>query len=153
MRFAKVVFLIAGVWGFLVLTPLYFFFDAIARQHPSLAGDPEFFYGFLAVGLAWQLAFLLIGSDPARYRIMMIPAVFEKLGYVLTLAILFMNGRIGAADTWPIVPDFLLGILFITAFLKTSRAGAANSSLAAASARREDGGDRRQTTTPRTRSI
>jgi hypothetical protein len=28
MKFAKIVFWIAGIWGVLVLTPLYFMFDA-----------------------------------------------------------------------------------------------------------------------------
>ncbi len=30
-RFAKIVFWIAAIWGFLILTPLYFLFDTIGR--------------------------------------------------------------------------------------------------------------------------
>ena len=32
MRFAKVVFIVAGVWGIVVLTPLYFLLDVTGRQ-------------------------------------------------------------------------------------------------------------------------
>jgi hypothetical protein len=31
MKFSKVIFWIAAIWGVLILTPLYFVFDAIAR--------------------------------------------------------------------------------------------------------------------------
>ena len=34
MKFAKVVFWIAGIWGFLVILPLYFMFDLIGRKDP-----------------------------------------------------------------------------------------------------------------------
>ncbi len=60
MRFAKVVFLIAGIWGVLVLTPLYFMFDLISRKDPPAITHPGFFYGFVGVGLAWQIAFLIM---------------------------------------------------------------------------------------------
>ena len=53
----------------------------------------------------------------------MIPAILEKLGYVGTLMLMYMNGRIPAADAQPVVPDLLLGILFIVAFVKTRTPG------------------------------
>ena len=34
MKFAKIVFWIAAIWGFLVITPLYFMFDLIAKNDP-----------------------------------------------------------------------------------------------------------------------
>jgi len=34
MKFAKVVFWGAGIWGVLTLAPLYFIFDMIGRQDP-----------------------------------------------------------------------------------------------------------------------
>ena len=88
MKFARVVFFVAGMWGLVIVTPLYFLQDTIARQHPSLITDPQFFYSFLAVTIAWQFAFLVIGSDPARFRMLMIPSVVEKLGYVVSMIIL-----------------------------------------------------------------
>jgi hypothetical protein len=88
MRFAKVVFTAAGVWGVVVLTPLYFLLDVTGREYAPPADYPHFFYGFLAVTMAWQIAFLVIGSQPARFRPLMIPAIIEKLGYVVATALL-----------------------------------------------------------------
>jgi hypothetical protein len=120
MKFAKVVFLVAGVWGIVLLTPLYFLFDAIGRQQSTLITYPQFFYGFLAVTMAWQFAFLVIGSDPARFRPMMIPSVAEKFIYVVSMGVLYSEGRIRVTDVMIVAPDLLLGVLFIIAFATTS---------------------------------
>ena len=61
--------------------------------------------------MAWQIAFLVIGSNPARCRLLMLPAIIEKLGHVATLAVLYAAHRIGPADAQAAVPDLLLGIL------------------------------------------
>ena len=120
MKFAKVVFLAAGVWGIVLLTPLYFLFDAIGRQHSSPITYPQFFYGFLAVTMAWQFAFLVIGSDPAQFRWMMIPSVAEKFIYILSMGVLYSEGRIRVTDVMIVAPDLLLCVLFIIAFATTS---------------------------------
>ncbi|MGH9370225.1 MAG: hypothetical protein ACRD15_01700 [Vicinamibacterales bacterium] len=120
MKFAKVVFYAAGTWGVLSLTPLYFLFDAIGRQGGAPIAYPQFYYGFLAVTMAWQFAFFVIGSNPARFRLMMIPAVVEKFGYVVSLAMLYLQARIGAIDLMTAGPDALLGVLFTIAFVKTA---------------------------------
>ena len=119
MRLAKYVFTGAGVWGILVLSPLYWLFDITGRHYTAPADYPHFFYGFLSVAMAWQFAFLVIGSNPARFRPLMIPAILEKLGYVGTLIVIYVNGRIPAEDIGPVVPDLLLGVLFIVAFVRT----------------------------------
>lgn len=120
MRFAKIVFIAAGVWGIVVLTPLYFLIDLTGRQYAPPTAYPQFFYGFLSVAMAWQIAFLVIGSSPARFRPLMIPSIVEKLGYVAILAVLYGQARISAADATAAVPDLLLGVLFIVAFAKTA---------------------------------
>jgi hypothetical protein len=125
MRFARIVFIAAGLWGIATLTPLYFLLDVTGRQYAPPAAYPHFFYGFLSVTAAWQVAFLVIGANPTRFRLIMIPAVLEKLGYVVTLAVLHGQGRISAADAVAAVPDMLLGILFIAAFAKTPAVGPA----------------------------
>jgi len=119
MRFAKIVFVAAGVWGLVVLTPLYFLLDITGRQYAPPTVYPQFFYGFLSITMAWQIAFLVIGSSPARFRLLMIPSIVEKFGYVLTLVVLYSRARISAVDASPAVPDLFLGILFTAAFLKT----------------------------------
>jgi predicted anti-sigma-YlaC factor YlaD len=119
MRFARFTFIAAGIWGIAVLTPLFWLVDVTGRPYSPPADYPHFFYGFLAVAMAWQIAFLVIGSDPARFRPLMIPGIIEKLGYVAILALLYSKARIPAADAQAAVPDLLLGILFIVAFAKT----------------------------------
>ena len=119
MKFARTVFIAAGVWGITVLTPIYFLVDVTGRHYAPPTEYPHFFYGFFAVALAWQIAFLIIGSNPARFRTMMIPAMIEKFGYVSTLAFLYGQSRISALDVQPAIPDGLLGILFVVAFLRT----------------------------------
>ena len=57
MKFAKIIFWIAAIWGILVLTPLYFLFDTIGRQDPPPITHPGFYYGFVGVraGVATSL--------------------------------------------------------------------------------------------------
>ncbi len=119
MRFAKIVFIVAGIWGIVVLMPLYRLLDVTGRRYGLPVDYPQFFYGFVCVAMAWQIAFLVIGSDPVRFRPLMIPSVIEKLGYVVTLAVLHGQSRISAADAQAAVPDLLLGVLFVVAFVKT----------------------------------
>ena len=119
MRFARYVFIGAGVWGIVVLTPLYWLVDVTGHHYAPPTDYPQFFYGFLSVAMAWQIAFLMIGSNPMRFRSLMIPSIIEKLGYVSTLAILYNLARIPAIDTQPVIPDLLLGLLFIVALVKT----------------------------------
>jgi hypothetical protein len=108
------------VWGIVVLTPLYFLLDITGRHYAPPDAYPHFFYGFLSVTMTWQIAFLIIGSSPARFRLLMIPSILEKLGYVVTLVVLHSQARISAADAAAAVPDVLLGVLFIAAFVKTA---------------------------------
>jgi hypothetical protein len=119
MTFSKRVFLIAGIWGLLIVSPLFFLFDMFGRMNPPAISHPEFYYGFLTVTLAWQLAFLVIGSDPARYRPLMLPAIVEKMAYVAAMLILFGQGRILSSQLAFAGTDFVLGALFTIAFLKT----------------------------------
>lgn len=119
MRFAKVVFYVAGIYGLLSLLPLYFMFDLIARRDPPPITHPQFYFGFVGVALAWQLAFLLIAADPVRFRPMMIPAVVEKFSYVIAVSVLHLQGRMSAQQVGTAVPDLVLIVLFIASFLKT----------------------------------
>lgn len=119
MRFAQIVFIAAGIWGIVVLTPFYWLVDVTGRTYDPPTAYPQFFYGFFGVALAWQIAFLVIGSNPARFRPLMIPAMLEKFGHVATLIVLYGQHRIAQIDVQAAVPDGLLGLLFIVAFVKT----------------------------------
>jgi hypothetical protein len=123
VKFARMVFLIAGIWGIAVLTPLYWLRDVTGRAYAVPTESPQFFYGFFAVALTWQLAFLAIAWNPIRLRPFMILGVIEKISYVLTLAVLYRLGWIPSDDAMAAIPDLLLGVLFVAAFVKTRTAG------------------------------
>ena len=119
MKFARVVFILAGVWGVVVLTPLYFLVDLAGRSYAAPLDYPQFFYGFLSVAMAWQFAFLVIGTNPARFRPLMIPGILEKLGHVAGVAVLYGQGRLTTVDAVAAGPDLVLAVLFIVSFAVT----------------------------------
>ena len=121
MKFARTIFLIAGMYGLLVMLPQYFLEGRIGRDIPPPISHPEFYYGFIGVTIAWQILFLIISNDPLRYRAMMIPAVLEKTVFVIPMIILFLQGRLAPITLAPAGLDLVLGILFFIAFLKTRR--------------------------------
>jgi len=119
MKFAKVVFGVAGIWGLLVITPLYFMFDLIGRQDPPAITHPGFYYGFVGCALAWQIAFLVIARDPVRFQPMIAPSIVEKFTYGIAVVALVMQGRTNHRDLVFAATDLTLGTLFLVAYLKT----------------------------------
>jgi hypothetical protein len=120
MKFAKIVFWLAGIWGVLILTPLYFMFEMIGRNDPPSITHPAFYYGFASVGLAFQIVFFVVAQDPVRLRPMMIPSALEKFGYGATLSVLYLQHRLHPQDLALGAVDVLFGLLFVAAFFKTS---------------------------------
>lgn len=126
--FARRVFLWAGIYGILVLVPLYFMEAKLARDFPPPFSHPEQFYGFLGVALAWQFAFLLIASDVPRYRMFMLPAIAEKLLSSVSALWLYAADRVAAMAAAPAVVDLFLALLFIAAFLRCRPSNGAGNS-------------------------
>ena len=119
LRFAKIVFWIASIWGLLILTPLYFLLDSIGRNNPPPITHPDFFYGFVGVALAWQLVFIVIARDPVRFRPLMSPSIFEKFSYAIAVIVLVSQGRVHKPALFFAGVDSLLGVLFVIAWFKT----------------------------------
>ena len=120
MKFAKLIFLVAGIYGLIVMLPQYFLESKIGVDSPPPISHPEFYYGFIGVTVAWQIVFLVLSSDPIRYRPMMIAAVLEKLSFAAAIAMLFTQQRVSWLMLAPAGIDLLLSILFVAAYLKTS---------------------------------
>jgi hypothetical protein len=119
MRFAKIVFLVAGIHGLLILSPMYFLENRIGRDTPPAITHPENFYGFIGVALAWQVLFLVLSTDPVRYRPMILPAILEKVAWGTALIVLFWQGRL-ALSTFAIGSvDWIFAFLFVAAYFKT----------------------------------
>jgi hypothetical protein len=119
MKFARIAFWIAGIWGLLVITPLYFLFDIIGQKDPPAITHPGFFYGFVGLALAWQVAFCFMATDPVRYRPLMIPSILEKAAWTIAVVTLVLQGRMHNSDLVFAGTDGLLGLLFVIAYFKT----------------------------------
>ena len=123
MKFSKIVFWIAGIWGLLIITPLYFLFDVIPKKDPPAITHPGFYYGFVGTALAWQIAFCFMATDPLRYRPLIIPSIFEKFSYAVAIIVLVSQGRTRGTDLVFAATDFLLGVLFVIAYFRLSPRG------------------------------
>lgn len=123
MLFAKRVFFWSGVYGLVVLAPLYFLESTLNEVAPPPIAHPEHFYGFVGVALAWQVAFLIISRDPVRYRLLMIPSIIEKLSFGVGTWALLLTGRIPVQPVLGGTVDLVLAVLFVMAFLRTVPAG------------------------------
>lgn len=117
MKFARWVFLIAGIYGLLALAPAVFL---EARMAPGL-NHPHFYYGFIGIALVFQFVFFVIARDPARYRQLMPLAVLEKLSFFAPNLFLYAAGRIEPSNQFFIggMIDGVWMVLFLAAWLRT----------------------------------
>jgi len=119
--FARRVFAVAGWYGLVAMVPQYFLEGRIGRDYPPPITHPENFYGFIGVTIAWQLMFLVISRNPVRYRGAMIPAIVEKVTFVVAVAVLYAQGRIAPVVLAPAAIDLVLGVLFTISLKVTPR--------------------------------
>lgn len=119
MKIAKWTYLVAGIYGLLVLIPQYFLEEKNGRDYPPAINHPEYYYGFIGVAIAWQIAFLVISREPKRYRPIMIASVIEKYGYGIAVIILYLQGRLATAILATGIIDIILGTLFVIAYRKS----------------------------------
>jgi len=124
-RFARWVFVIAGVYGLAVLTPQYFIETKIGVDDPPAITHVEYFYGFIGVALAWQIAFLIIATDPRRFRPLMLAAVVEKASFAIAASLLFAQGRLNPMLFAAGMIDLCLGLAFFASFIATKERPAA----------------------------
>jgi hypothetical protein len=120
MIFARRCFLFAAITGLMVLLPQYFLEQQIGRNYPPPISHPHLFYGFVGVAIVWQIAFLIIASDPLRFRPMMIAAILEKLSFAVPTTVLFMTGRSPSVVFGAAMFDLFLGVLFVLSYLRTA---------------------------------
>ena len=121
VRPARLIYRIAGIYGLIVLLPLFLAEDYIARQAPPAITHPEYFYGFLGAAGVMQLVYLTIAGDPMRFRPLMPITVLAKLSFVFVVATLFLQGRLAAATLPLPAVDLLIGAAFAFAWLRLRR--------------------------------
>jgi hypothetical protein len=109
MTFAKVVFWIAGGLGVPAAISMYF--------NPG----PYYYYGSIGPIIAWQIVFMLIATNPAKFRVIMIPAMLEKLIWIGTIVYFHLHGQVTAKElTANLLTHGVLGTLFVIAFFRTA---------------------------------
>src|SRR5262245_19471590 len=121
MRFAKWVFLSAGLSGILILVPPFFLERQTGDDFPPAITHPEYYYGFFGVTLAWQFLFLVIASDPVQYRPAMVPAMLEKIGFAAAVWILYAAGRAPSVFCGFAAMDLTWLVLFVIAYRRTPK--------------------------------
>lgn len=121
IRFARLTFLVAGIYGVLVIVPGFFGEQMAGKQFPPTVNHPEYYYGFFSVALAWQIAFLIMAGNPLKLRPLIPVATIEKLVYAIVIAVLFALGRIPPLMAAFGSIDFLFGIFFAAAYLKLGK--------------------------------
>jgi hypothetical protein len=120
MTFARRVYRIAGIYGLIAMLPQYFLEQKTGIDYPPPITHLEFFYGFIGITVAWQLAFLVISTDPVRFRPLMPVTLVEKMTFVIAIAVMWLMAR-------PVPPpivagaaiDAVLFVLFTMAYLRT----------------------------------
>jgi hypothetical protein len=121
MKFAQRSFFVAGVYGVILLAPMFFLEDYLGREFPPPITHPELFYGFLGAVFAWQLVYLLISRDPLRYRPVMILAILAKVSYGMTTVILLAQGRVPGMIALGGGIDLILAAFFAYSYLVTDK--------------------------------
>ena len=119
MTFAKWVFTLGGVWGVLIIAPLFFLESTLAAASTPLS-HPDIYYGFAASTLMWQVGYLAIGRDPARFRPFMLIGATGKVIYFVSCLALFLTGRVPPLVPMLTAPDILLAALFVVAWFRTA---------------------------------
>ena len=121
MKFARYTFLVAGIYGLIVMIPQYFLEEKIGIDNPPAITHPEFFYGFVGVTVAFQLVFIIISTDPIKYRRLIPACLVEKFSFVIAVAILVLAGRTSGPIVAGAAGDLLLGVLFTVSWFTTAK--------------------------------
>lgn len=121
MRFAKWVFRIAGIYGLVAISPMYGLEDWVGRIDPPSITHPEYYFGFLGVAIVWQIGFLVIATDPVRYRAFMVLSVLEKVSFGIPVVWLYARERVSGQVLALGLIDLGWGLLFLLAYRQICR--------------------------------
>jgi hypothetical protein len=67
----------------------------------------------------WQLVYLLVGSDPIRYRPLMLLAALAKATYGTAVIVLYAQNRLAASTFGISLVDWIFVVLFLASYRRT----------------------------------
>jgi hypothetical protein len=123
MKLPNLIFLVAGIYGLALLLPMFFMEQYLTDNYPPAITHPEYFYGFVGAAAAWQLVYLLISTDPPRYRPVIVVAIIAKLAFAITAWVLFSQGRTPGNIVAGATIDLVFAGLFAYAYVLLGRPG------------------------------
>lgn len=112
--FARRVYLVAAIYGFLAVPMLYF----------TDAPDPHrlLYFAFAGIALVFQGVFIVIARDPLRYAAFLPLTVFEKLSFGVPALAFWSQGQATQDMALGGAVDLLFAALFAAAWLKVRKA-------------------------------
>jgi hypothetical protein len=116
MKFTRGLFAAAGIYGVLVLFPLYFSETRMGIEFPPPLNHPEHYYSFISVTLVWQFLFFLVARDPLKYKNVIPFCALEKSSLIPTFFILYPQGRFPSLWIPLLIVDLTFGAMFLVAF-------------------------------------
>jgi hypothetical protein len=125
MAFARLAYLIAGLWGVIVIALGYASYISGTDQGLVAIARPEIVHGFFLLAMPWQLLFIVISRDPARYYAIMPITVLEKLPFAAVTLAMFAKAQVSPMMGFFGAMDGLFGVMFCVAYWLTRRAAAA----------------------------
>ncbi len=116
-RAASWILNVAGIYGLIVIVPGFFSEAHYSGMFPPAVNHLEFYYGFYSVTFAWQLAYLMMARDPIAYRLLLIPAFFEKGLFPAFITWLYAAGRVSSMMFYMSWIDVVFLVLFVLIYL------------------------------------
>lgn len=112
MRMATWSFALAGVYGLAATLSLYF--------RAPLTIETQWLYAFAGAAAVTQLAYLLIATDPVRYRLVIPIGIASKMSFAVPVTILYAQGAIPMESFVFALIDYALAALFAANFVRLS---------------------------------
>ena len=112
-KFARRIYIIAAIYGFLAVPALYF----------TDAPDPHrlLYFAFAGIALVFQGVFLVIARDPIRYAAFLPLTVFEKISFGIPALVFWSQGQAANDMALGGAVDLLFAALFVAAWLKVRK--------------------------------
>ncbi|MGA9533209.1 MAG: hypothetical protein WBR18_10880 [Anaerolineales bacterium] len=119
MKIARWAFLGAGVFGLILAAPVSYSLFASPEEVLPSGSAVLLFSTLLFQYLCWQLLYILISRDPAKHRIMMIPAFLALIAN--SFYSLWWYGSGFPLGSLILVVQVIIACTFIAAFWSTGR--------------------------------